>query len=163
MIFVGVRVTNIDPCLMKLSGALRDLTTTPGQVRLDNRTVNLVPTGDGFGASLDVDISTFSNIPVCPNQWASADVFDQTFELEIRVDDKGGRTATKKVKVVPRCSEIGKEAECFCICRKGYKLGEVCTPGDAGTDAGSDASIDAASDSSIDAASDSPGDTEDGG
>ena len=145
VIFVGARVTNVDPCGAKLSGALRDLAT--GQVRVDIRTVNLVPTSDGFGGTLDVDISTFSNIPVCPNQWASDDVFDKPYELEVTVTDKTGRRGTQKVKVIPRCAEPDRATECRCICRKGYILGSACTPEvDAGADAAPDAAPDAASD-----------------
>jgi hypothetical protein len=141
VVFVGARVTNIDPCAMKLSGAIRDPTTA--QVRIDNRTVNLVPGSDGFGTTLDVDISTFSNVPVCPNQWASDDVFDKPYELQVTVLDRGGRTATQKVKVVPRCAEPERAAECRCICRKDYMLGQAC---DAGVDAGSDGGDDSAAD-----------------
>lgn len=135
VIFVAARVTNVDPCAVKLSGVLRDLTT--GQVRLDIRTVNLVPTGDGFGSALDADLSSFSNVPVCPNQWATDDVDDKPYELQVTVTDKSGRTATQKTKVVPRCAEPEREVECRCICRKGYVLGQACTPSDAGPDAGS--------------------------
>src|SRR4051812_17954769 len=39
VIFVGVRATNLDACQMTLSGVLRDVTTTPGLVRVDKRTV----------------------------------------------------------------------------------------------------------------------------
>jgi hypothetical protein len=141
VIFVAARVTNIDPCAMTLSGAIRDPVTA--QVRIDNRTVNLVPTPDGFGTAIDSDISTFSNVPVCPNQWASDDIYDKPYELQITVKDRGGRTATQKVKVVPRCAEPDRLDECRCICQKNYVLGQVCTPGDGGTDATTDATPDA--------------------
>ena len=136
VIFVAARVDNVDPCAVKLSGVLRDLAT--GQVRLDIRTVNLVKDEGGLGAALDADISTFSNVPVCPNQWASDDVDDKPYELQVTVTDKAGRTATQKVNVVPRCAEPDREAECRCICRKGYVLGQVCTSTDAGADANED-------------------------
>ena len=78
--FVGVRAKNIDPCGVQLSGALRDEATM--QVRLDARTVNLVPHDDGWATTgPPTQISSYSNIPTCPNQWASKDIFDQTFAV----------------------------------------------------------------------------------
>lgn len=139
VIFLGVRAKNLDPCGVRLNGAIRDTATK--QVRIDNRTMNLVPRDDGFGASVDSDISTFSNVPVCPNQWASADVYDHPYEIEVTVEDVDGRSATQKLTVTPRCDEAGREDECRCICRKGYILGSKCDPSDAGaSDAGTDAS-----------------------
>ncbi|MEO7095355.1 MAG: hypothetical protein ABI175_19015 [Polyangiales bacterium] len=142
VIFVGARATNLDPCGVKLTGVLRDPATA--QVRLDVRTVNLVVDGTGLGGAVDSDISTFANVPLCPNQWASDDVNDKPYEVEITLTDKTGRSGTKKVKVVPRCNEPDRAVECRCICRKGYVLGEACAASDGGVDASStDASTDA--------------------
>ena len=128
--FVGVRAKNIDPCNVQLSGALRDESTM--QVRLDARTVNLAPQSDGTaGTGPPSQISTYSNIPACPNQWASKDLFGQAFALEVSVTDRRGRKATKTLHVVPTCNG---DAECLCICRHGYKLGDSCAI-DAGADA----------------------------
>lgn len=127
VLFVGVRATNIDPCAVELSGALRDLGTS--QLTVDSRTVNLQPTGDGWAGSVDADIATFANVGVCPNQWSSRDVFDQDYTLEVNVAErKSGRTAKKEITVHPLCSEAdpGAAAECLCICRQGYELGEPC-------------------------------------
>lgn len=137
VIFVGPRVTNIDPCYVKITGALREESTSA--VRVDVRTVNLTPTNDGFAQSLDTDISSFANVPTCPNSWSTSDVFDQTYSLELTIVDRTGNKTTKTMHVVPRCSEPGRETECRCICKAGYVLGEACTPSDAGPDA-SDAS-----------------------
>ena len=124
VIFAGARVKNIDACGVTLTGALRDLSTM--QVRVDARTVNLVATADGYAESDPTDISSFSNIPVCPNQWATADIFEVEYELEIVVVDRGGRSVSKKLHVTPQCAEPEREAECRCICKGGYILGEVC-------------------------------------
>jgi len=124
VIFAGVRATNIDPCAVKITGALRDLDNM--QVRLDARVVNLDPTGDGWGRSDDNDISTFSNVPVCPNQWASKDIYNGEFELTVAVTDRRDRRVTKAVRVVPTCAESMRLEECLCICQAGYVLGQVC-------------------------------------
>lgn len=132
--FVGVRATNLDGCGVQVIGALRDPISK--QVRIDGRTVNLRGTTDGWGttgqgASTNLEssqaIGDYSNIPLCPNQWASQDVFDRRFDLEVRVEDRRKKSAVRTIGVVPRCAESGvKEAACRCLCRAGYVLGESC-------------------------------------
>lgn len=130
VIFAGVRARNLDPCAVRLSGAVRDPASS--QVRLDTRTVNLDPASDGFGESDPGDISTFSNVPVCPNSWATTDIFDQTFTLVINVRDRNDKEQMIELDVVPRCDETGTEGgqdlqkECLCICKQGYVTGEMC-------------------------------------
>jgi hypothetical protein len=139
VIFVGVRVTNVDACGLQLTGALRDEATR--QVSLDSRTVDLVPTGDGYGASaagsepVTAAIASFANVPTCPNQWASTDIFGHEFGLEVSIKDRGGRTMTKAIHVTPECGEPENLGECLCICAAGYVLGQMC-PGasDAGVE-----------------------------
>jgi hypothetical protein len=123
-VFVGAVATNIAACGVELSGVLRD--TSSGQVRVDARTANLVPRGDGWGGPVDGDISTFSNIPLCPNQWASTAVYDSSFELTVSVTEPGGRSASQTIQVTPVCGEPMHEAECLCQCQQGYMLGEMC-------------------------------------
>ncbi len=106
VIFAGVRATNLDPCGATLGGAIRDETTQ--EVRLDTRTVNLLPGGDGWGASDPTDISTFSNVPVCPNEWSSTNLYGTEYQLELTVTDRAGRTVTQKLPVIPECSEPGE-------------------------------------------------------
>lgn len=142
--FVGVRARNLNGCAVQLIGALRDPLSK--QVRLDGRTVNLRKEPDGWGttgrgAETDIGssdaIGDYSNMPLCPNQWADQDVFDVPFELEVVITDKDKKTATTKIVVTPRCAEPGeKETACRCLCRKGYILGETC-----GEDAGVDAAL----------------------
>jgi len=135
VIFAGVRATNLDGCGVQVEGVIRDLTTH--QVRLDSRTVNLSPTGDGWGESDPTDVSTFANVPVCPNEWSATNLYGTPYQLELAVTDRGGRTATQTLQVTPECSEPAHAAECLCICKGGYVLGEVCADtSDGGADAG---------------------------
>ncbi len=137
--FLGVRATNLNGCGVQVLGALRDIGSR--QVRVDGRTVNLTKEADGWGTtgqgtSADIEnsaaIGDYSNVPVCPNEWADVDVFDQPFEVEVQVKDRAKKTAKKVIKVTPRCSEPGaKETACRCLCKHGYVLGEAC-----GEDAG---------------------------
>ena len=141
--FVGIRALNLDACGVQITGALRDITTA--QIRADGRTLNLDREPDGWGTSghgttakieESALIGNYSNIPLCPNQWASKDVYDQTFEVEVLVQDRGKRQVSKKIRVTPRCAEPGaKEVACRCLCKKDYVLGEVCGE-DAGADGG---------------------------
>jgi hypothetical protein len=124
VIFAGVRATNIDACGATLTGVLRD--PQNNKICIDFRTVNLEPSADGWGGSVDSDISTFANIPVCPNQWSSKDAFAGEYELEVIVKDRDDRGLKKMVHVKPACAEPENESQCLCICKQGYVLGESC-------------------------------------
>jgi hypothetical protein len=134
VVFVGVRATNIDPCAVQLEGAVRDPNPALKQAptTIDYRTVNLDPTGDGWAESPDDNISKFANIPVCPNQWASANIYGNPYEVIMTVVDRDKvRTATVTTTVVPSCAnpEAGIVSDCLCNCQGGYMLGEVCDGG----------------------------------
>ncbi len=135
VIFAGVRATNLDGCGVQVEGVLRDETTQ--QVRLESRTINLLPTGDGWGESDPTDVSTFANVAVCPNEWSPTNVYGTPYQLEVLVTDRQNRTATQMFQVTPECSEPAHAAECLCICQGGYVLGEACP--DAGADDAGDA------------------------
>ena len=125
VIFAGVRARNIDPCGIQLSGAVRDLDTA--QLRVDSRTVNLADRGDGWAGSSDADIASFANVPMCPNQWSKTNIHGTKYDLEVSITDRTQHKTTKKVSVVPACAEPDNEAECTCICKGGYVLGETCS------------------------------------
>jgi hypothetical protein len=137
VVFVGVRATNIDSCDLTLTGAIRD--ETSNQVVFDKRTVNLNPTGDGWGTSgaptqsISAAREKYANVPMCPNQWATSDIFDHEFKLEVTLEDRAHRKLMKSIRVTPRCAEPDKKAECLCLCKLGYVLGEKCDA-DAGGD-----------------------------
>lgn len=123
VIFVGARARNLDARALRLAGSLRDLQN--GAVRLDVRTTNLL-VSDGWGASSAQDISTFSNIPICPNQWSTTNTWGTPYELTIEVTDAANRSARAVLRVTLACDEPGQMEQCFCICKQGYTLGEAC-------------------------------------
>lgn len=133
VIFVGVHATNVDGCELQLTGALRDSTTN--EVRVDSRTVNLVPTGDGYGvsglpdASVSTAVASFANVAVCPNEWSPTNIYGTVYGLEVTIQDREGRQLTKKIQVTPECGQPENLAECLCICKGGYILGEACDGG----------------------------------
>ena len=130
VVFVGVHATNVDGCGLQLTGALRDLTTRA--VMVDSRTIDLVPTGDGWGTSAPAGgpvsgaIASFSNVPACPNQWSATDLFGAPYGLEVTIADRRQRSLTKKVVVFPECAQPENLAQCLCICRAGYFTGQAC-------------------------------------
>lgn len=124
VVFVGARATNVDPCGLTIKGVLRDGASE--QIRLDERTTNLEPLGDGWGAPIDGDISTFSNIPTCPNQWASIDLPGNSIELTYSMTDRAGRSASSTLDVVLDCAEPAFKNSCSCQCRADYMLGQSC-------------------------------------
>ena len=134
VIFAGVRARNIDPCNVQLAGAVRDLDTK--QLRVDSRTINLEPTSDGWGKSSDADIASFANVPMCPNEWSKTDIYGTKYQLEITVTDRAKHSTTKSVGVTPACAEPDNAAECACICKAGYVLGEMCNGGTSTSSSG---------------------------
>jgi hypothetical protein len=130
VIFAGVRARNVDPCSAQLTGAVRDLDTK--QLRVDSRTINLEATDDGWGRSADSDIASFANVPMCPNSWSKPNIYGTKYELELTLVDRAKRKVTKTVGVIPACAEPDNAAECACICKGGYVLGEMCDGGAGG-------------------------------
>ncbi|MGH7270570.1 MAG: hypothetical protein ACREJ3_09080, partial [Polyangiaceae bacterium] len=136
VIYVGVRATNVDGCGLQLKGALRD--EASGKVTVDMRTINLIPESGGWAASGTASVpvaANFANVAACPNEWSSADVFGRSYQLEVTIQDREGRTLTKDIQVTPECSDPPGVTDCACICKAGYVLGESCAV-DAGAEAG---------------------------
>ena len=123
--FLGVRgAANLDPCGVTLLGALQD--PISGRVQIDQRTLNLKPGPDGLGTSDDTDIFTFSNVFLCPNNWANQDVFDRDYKLTLILRDQNERSVTRFLTVRPVCDVPSQASRCRCICKQGYKLGDPC-------------------------------------
>jgi hypothetical protein len=114
VLFIGARATNLDACGVELSAALRD--PGSGQLRLDGRTINLQADGSGWASSSPQDFASVANVPVCPNQWSGADIFDVPYSLEVSlVDAFTQRTAGRTVTIRPVCP--ASDPTCRCLCR----------------------------------------------
>ena len=83
---LGVRAQNVDPCTVELTGSFKD--PGNGQVRLDQRLVNLRVRDGGVAYSAAGAINLWANVPLCPNQWASRDAFGQTFRLDVTLKER---------------------------------------------------------------------------
>jgi hypothetical protein len=132
--FVGVRAMNVDACAITLSGTLRDEAT--GQERSDTRPADLFRAVDGWattgsdaqssdGSSVG-SITSFSNITLCPNDWSTTDIYGHPYALTVTLTDSAKRTAKRTIHVTPACPEPARVAECTCLCKQGYVLGDRC-------------------------------------
>jgi hypothetical protein len=124
VVFAGVRAMNVNPCGVRLAGALRDPVSK--SVQVDTRIINLQIAPDGYGQSDIGDIFTFANIFACPNNWSSQDLMDVPYELTVSLTDEEGRKTTRILEVTPRCNEPGQVSGCACQCNSEYVLGMVC-------------------------------------
>jgi hypothetical protein len=106
-----------------LQGVVTDLN---GKPQFDTRTINLQRGADGRGYTLDEDESSFSNVPLCPNPWSSRDIFNQDYELIVRLQDSRGKKLQKILTIRPACNVPGQEAGCLCLCKQGYKSTDSC-------------------------------------
>ena len=128
VMYIGAAARNVDGCNINLAGTLRD-PQTGSELGFDARDTNLVVGSDGWGRSDATDNSNESNVNACPD-YTPADRVNGTFELEMKVTDRGGRTASvsHSVKLVCDPSLTGAElANCMCTCAANYKLGK-CNP-----------------------------------
>ena len=132
--FVGVRATNVSLCGIRVQGAIRD----PGPdhlVQADLRSVTMRADGTGWAAPLPQDFSAVANIPLCHNVWSSRDLYGVPYGLEIELFDANRTSLAKKtLTVMPRCADADPRdlAECACICKQGYHLGDSCGAGGSG-------------------------------
>ncbi len=126
VVYIGARATNIDPCGVQVSGVITD--TASNLVRVDERTANLTPYGDGWGGPMDHDplAPALANVAVCPNEWASSDAYGVPFKLTISLTERSGRKASRSIQATLSCAEPQNKASCSCQCKKGYMLGETC-------------------------------------
>ena len=122
VLFIGVRATNLDACGAELTASARD--PVSNQVRLDGRTINLQPDGTGWGGSLGDRVDTQANVPVCPNQWSSADIPGNRYTLTVTLIDRLKRTAERTLDIRPTC--LAEDVNCPCLCHAGYVLGQSC-------------------------------------
>jgi hypothetical protein len=125
--YVGTAARNLDGCGVELRGTLRD-PDTGAQLGFDARTTDLVRGADGWGRSNAANNANLSNVNICPD-YSSKDRQGQEFILELQVVDRGHRTATVSMPVVPTCNLTNPlvQADCLCTCSANYFLGK-CNP-----------------------------------
>ncbi len=126
VMLIGVRAKNLDACPITLTSGFRD----PGAedlLALEQRSVILVEGPDGWGEPKEpLALHNYSNLPACPREGLSRNVYDEPYELEVLVEDKSGRRASSTQMIVPKCAEPEFEESCRCECSKDYDYGESC-------------------------------------
>ena len=139
VIFVGIRATNVDGCALQLTGALRDLATQ--EVRVDSRTVDLIPRGDGWGVSgmrdIGLGVANFANVPVCPNEWSSTNIYGTVYGLEVTAQDRGGARSPRRSTSRP--SAASREPRRVPVRLQGRIRARAGLPDEGGPDGGADA------------------------
>jgi hypothetical protein len=132
--FVGARARNVDPCRAHIAATVRSPRTTK-IIAEESRNVRMAPVASGWGEPNPLDISSFANVPLCPD-YHDESIVDTEYTLELRlVDTRGdalGGSATRMV--VPRClqGDAYQNALCRCECRADYTLGSCANPLEAG-------------------------------
>lgn len=119
ILLLGVRARNLDGCQLTLTTSFKD----PGSsqiIKVDRRPARLMDTGDGWGLST---VSTFGNLPVCPQLTSTRNLYDQPYDVTVEIEDIDGKTASKTMALTPTCPDAPL---CRCECDRDYVLGTVC-------------------------------------
>ncbi len=120
ILLLGVRAKNIDGCQANLTAALVD--PCDNQIlQFDGRPTHLDMGADGWGVS---SLTTFSNLPVCPQFTTSRDLDNVPYMITVIIEDADGQKATASLTVVPTCSP--DSPLCFCECDRDYVMGSQC-------------------------------------
>jgi hypothetical protein len=122
IVLVGARARNLDGCNATLTTVLID-GCDQQIIKVDKRPTRLEPGGDGWGTST---VTTFGNLPVCPQLTAKRDLHDVPYNVQVVVEDPGGHKASATLAVVPVCPP--GDALCTCQCDRDYVIGSSCNP-----------------------------------
>jgi hypothetical protein len=69
-------------------------------------------------------LTTFGNLPVCPQLTATRDLHDVPYIIKVSVEDADGQKATASLTVVPTCPV--EASRCTCECDRDYVVGNEC-------------------------------------
>lgn len=126
VVFVGVRVRNVDLCGATVQGALRD--PCSGRViGIERRPVAWRIADDGFAEPRQpVELSDYANIPACPNVAIDHDLDGHPAQLEVRLYEASPRVTERVIEVIPTCADDLDPSYCRCECDSDYDLGGDC-------------------------------------
>jgi hypothetical protein len=120
IVLLGVRAKNIDSANATLTTALVDSCDSQ-IIQIDKRPTKLEMGADGWAVS---SLTTFGNLPVCPQLTATRDLHDVPYLVKVSVEDTAGQKATAEVTVVPTCPT--EASRCTCECDRDYVVGAEC-------------------------------------
>ena len=126
VLLVGARVKHFDLSSVTVTASIRD-SIDDHVVSLVQQPVMLVPDTDGWAVpDQPMNLFNWANLPACPAEMATQDIFDRPYVLRIAGADGAGATAEQKVSIVPSCEAGSAGDPCRCQCKLGYKLGDPC-------------------------------------
>lgn len=120
IVLLGVRARNIDGCQVTLTTALVD-ECDDQLIQIDKRPTQLELGADGWGVS---SVTTFGNLPVCPQLTAARDLDNVPYQIKVTIEDRDGQKASSTMTVVPTCP--GGASRCSCECDRDYVVGKEC-------------------------------------
>ena len=119
IVLLGVRAKNV-ASQATLTTALVDACDDQ-VIQIDRRPTHLDIGGDGWGLS---SLTTFGNLPVCPELTATRDLHDVPYLVKVSVEDADGQKASASLTVVPTCPPDA--SRCTCECDRDYVVGNEC-------------------------------------
>ena len=126
VIFVGVRIRNVDLCGASLQAAVRDPCSSR-VLGIERRPIAWRIAEDGFAEPAQPqEISDYANVPMCPNAGATEDLDGHAAQLELRFYEGDGRVTERILEVTPTCADDGTPSLCRCECDADYELGVEC-------------------------------------
>lgn len=129
VIYVGVRVKNVDLCGASLQAAVRDPCTNR-VLGIERRPIAWRIAEDGFAEPAQPqEISDYANVPLCPNAGAAEDVDGPELQLEMRFYPAGAAAIDRVIAITTTCADDELPQLCRCECDADYELGVEC-PGD---------------------------------
>ena len=129
VIFVGMRVKNVDLCGASLQGAVREPCTNR-VLGIERRPIAWRIAEDGFAEPAQPqEISDYANVPLCPNAGAAEDVDGPELQLEMRFYPAGAAAIDRVIAITTTCADDELPQLCRCECDADYELGVEC-PGD---------------------------------
>lgn len=132
VMLVGVRARNVDGCPLTLTAAMRD-TCTGDLIALERRPILLEEKNGWLEPQEPLELNNYSNLPACPREGLTRSVSGEPYQIEVVVEDKTGRQATKSITIIPTCAEPENEMTCRCECRTDFSTIDNC---DLSRDAG---------------------------
>jgi hypothetical protein len=119
IVLLGVRAKNIND-QATLTTALVDACDNQ-IIQVDGRPTHLDIGADGWSQS---SLTTFGNLPVCPELTATRDLHDVPYIIKVSVEDADGQKAIASLTVVPTCPTDAPR--CACECDRDYVVGNEC-------------------------------------
>jgi hypothetical protein len=132
VMYLAAKVRNMQACV-EFQGRLRDRATR-NEVGFDARGSTLVINADGWGYPNPSNNANVSNVNGCPD-YSAKDVHGESYDLEMTVVDREGRSVLVTQPIVPTCmlADPATQKDCVCTCAANYMLGKCNFAPDGGT------------------------------